>query len=258
MKLILFSFLALFVLAQSSCISYKHVPYFQDLPQNADTIANINNYKAIVIQKNDILNITVTSLNPEASAAFNPPTTSGSTQAGGSGSNAAATGYMVDQNGQVQLPYIGDLKVEGLTTSEAKTLIRKKLVDYLQEPVVRLYINNFKIGVFGGVNSPGIFPVSSERITITDALILAGDLKISAKRNNVLLVREIDGKRKFIRFDLNAKSTFSSPYYYLRTNDLLYIQPGTAIEQRDNIFSNVGIVTSMISIISVILIFTRK
>src|SRR6187402_1479362 len=111
MKLILFSFLACLILVQSSCISYKHVPYFQDLPQK-DTAENINNYKAILIQKNDILNITVTSLNPEASAAFNPPTT-GATQ-GGTG-NAAATGYMVDQNGQIQLPYIGDLKVEGLS-----------------------------------------------------------------------------------------------------------------------------------------------
>jgi len=255
MKLISFSLLAFFILIQCSCISYKKVPYFQDLPSKSDTIENIDNYKAIVIQKNDVLNITVTSLNPEASAVFNPPVTNNQT---GTTNNVAAIGYMVDQKGQIQLPYIGDLKVEGLTTSEAKNLIREKLVNYLLEPVVKLYINNFKIGVFGGVNAPGIFQVSSERITIIDALILAGDLKISSKRNNVVLVREIDGKRKFVHFDLNSKSTFSSPYFYLRPNDAIYVQPGTALEQRDNIFSNVGIVTSLISIISVILIFTRK
>lgn len=256
MKLIPFFFLALLILAVSSCISYKHVPYFQDLPQTSDTAENINNYKSILIQKNDILNISVTSLNPEASAAFNPPTTS--TQSTAGGNNAASTGYMVDQNGEVQLPYIGDVKVEGLTTTEARVLIRKKLVDYLQEPVVRIYINNFKIGVFGGVNTPGLFPINSERVTLTDAIIMAGDLRISAKRANVLLIREVDGKRKYIRFNLNDKSTFNSPYFYLRTNDLIYIEPGTTTEQRDNILSNVGIVSSAISLISVILIFTRK
>ncbi|MGZ3873086.1 MAG: polysaccharide biosynthesis/export family protein [Mucilaginibacter sp.] len=255
MKLIPFFFLALLILAESSCISYKHVPYFQDLPQTSDTAETINNYKSILIQKNDILSITVTSLNPEASAAFNPPTMAGQTAGV---NNAASTGYMVDQNGEVQLPYIGDVKVEGLTTAEARVLIRKKLVDYLQEPVVRIYINNFKIGIFGGVNTPGLFPINSERVTLTDAIIMAGDLKLSAKRGNVLLIREIDGKRKYIRFDLNDKSTFNSPYFYLRTNDLIYIEPGTTIEQRDNILSNVGIITSAISLISVILIFTRK
>ncbi|MDB5123506.1 MAG: sugar transporter [Mucilaginibacter sp.] len=255
MKLQLRYFFLLLLFVESSCISYKHVPYFQDMSQRSDILDDITNYKTIIIQNNDILSITVTSLNPEASAPFSPPVTNQQTN---TAYNPLSSGYLVDQKGNVQLPYIGDVKVAGLTTSEAKDLIRSKLDDFLKEPVVRVYINNFKIGVFGGVNSPGIFQVNNERITLAEALIMAGDLKLTAPRNNILLVREIDGKRKFVRFDLNSKNTFNSPYFYLRNNDLIYIEPGTTIEKRENFFSNIGIVTSLISIISVILIFTRK
>jgi polysaccharide export outer membrane protein len=256
MKLSIYYYaLAVLLLTLSSCVSYKHVPYFQDLPQSPEISGDITNYKTIVIQNNDILSITVTSLNLEASAPFSPPVANQQTN---TAYNPLSSGYLVDQKGNVQLPYIGDVKVAGLTTSEAKDLIRSKLDDFLKEPVVRVYINNFKIGVFGGVNAAGIFQVNNERITLAEALIMAGDLKLTAPRNNILLVREIDGKRKFVRFDLNSKNTFNSPYFYLRNNDLIYIEPGTTIEKRENFFSNIGIVTSAISLISVILIFTRK
>ena len=219
----------------SSCISYKQVPYFKDLPQEKESSENISNYSPLIIQNNDILNITINSLNAEASNIFNPPTAQ----------SAAGSGITVDQNGDIQLPYIGKIHLAGLTSQQATALITQKMLYYLKEPVVRLQLSNFKIAVFGGVGTPGIFQVSNERITLTEALIMAGDLEMNSMRHNVLLVREIDGKRKYIRFDMGSRSTFTSPYFYLKSNDLIYVQPGTSREKRDTVVSNLSLLVSL-------------
>lgn len=226
----------------SSCISYKHVPYFKDLPQEKESSEEISNYSPLIIQKNDILNITINSLNAEASNIFNPP----AAQA------AAGSGITVDQSGDIQLPYIGKIHLAGLTSEQATALITQKMLLYLKEPVVRLQLSNFKIAVFGGVGTPGIFPVTNGRITLTEALIMAGDLEINSMRHNVLLVREIDGKRKYIRFDMGSRSTFTSPYFYLKSNDLIYVQPGTTREKRDTVISNLSLLVSFATFLALI------
>lgn len=227
----------------SSCISYKEVPYFRDLPPEPEISETISNYSPLLIQKNDVLNITINSLNPEASNIFNPPATLPS----------SGTGITVDQNGDIQLPYVGKIRVAGLTSQQAKALITEKILYYLKEPVVRLQLTNFKIAVFGGVSTPGIFQISNERITLTEALIMAGDLEMSARRHNVLLVREIDGKRQFVRFDMGSKSTFTSPYFYLKSNDLIYVEPGTSREKRENIVGNASLLFSVATLIALLL-----
>ncbi len=231
---------------------------FRDLPQTGELKEAITNYKPMVIQKNDILSIRVSSLNAQASALFNNP--DGSGQVGSSGNPVASAGnqagneFLVSDSGYVQLPYIGKIKVANLTTAEATAIITSGLTKHLTQPVVNLKINNFKVSVFGGVNGPGIFTVTTERITVIEALILAGDLKVTAKRQNVLLVREIDGQRKYARFDLGSKSTFDSEYFYLKSNDLIYIQPGTSEEQRNTLLTGVG---ALSTVVSLILILTR-
>jgi len=234
----------------SSCTSYKEIPLFRDLSSIGELSEKITNYSPMIIQKNDILNIRVSSLNAEASAIFNNP--DGIGQQGTTGGLQAGNEFLVNQEGSVQLPYIGKIQVAGKTTPEITALITEALKAHLKEPVVNLKINNFKVAVLGGVGNPGIFTVNTERITVIEALILAGDLRVSSKRHNVLIVREIDGERKYARFDLGSKSTFDSPYFYLKSNDLIYVQPGTSEEQRNTLLGSVGTLTTLTSIILIL------
>lgn len=247
------SIFCVFSLLFGSCTSYKEVPLFRDLPPDGELKEAITNYSPMVIQKNDILSIRVSSLNAEASALFNNPDGLVQQQAVTPG-NQAGNEFLVSQNGEVQLPYIGKIHVAGLTTPEVTELVTEKLKAHLKEPVVNLKINNFKVAVFGGVNGAGIFTVTTERITVIEALILAGDLRVTSKRHNVLIVREIDGERKYARFNLGSKSTFDSPYFYLKSNDLIYVQPGTSEEQRNTLLTGVG---ALSTVVSLILILTR-
>lgn len=210
----------------------------------------------MTVQVDDILAITVSSLNSEASAIFNLGNTS-SIQGAPSGNInpiLTANGFLVDKEGMIQLPIIGSIKVAGLTTNQSRRLIESKLISYLKEPVVSLRIVNLKVSVLGDVARPGVYPVSNERVSIADAISMAGDLTITGVRNNVLLIRETDGKRKYIRFDLHSKDIFSSEYFYLQNNDVLYVQPGNAkYASVDSSYRNVSIVLSALSIIALII-----
>jgi polysaccharide export outer membrane protein len=239
--------LFLLALCLTSCVSYKDVPYFQDL-KNTDIKENIENYLPVTIQKGDILGITVTSLNTEASAQFNLSNSNSATQV----NSAAIPGYLVDEKGEIQLPIIGSLKLMGLTTTEAKNLLQKKLNTYLEAPGVSLRIMNFKVSVFGAVARPGVYPVANERITLTEALSMAGDLNLTAIRN-VRLVRENNGVRETVQLDLRSKAIFNSPYFYLKNNDAIYVTPGTSRETTDNLTRNVGLAISVISILVVVI-----
>jgi polysaccharide export outer membrane protein len=250
-------YLLSFVLFLSSCgVRYKSVPYFQDLKDSGMVQENISNYTVLKIQKDDILAITVSSLNPEASAIFNLGNTS--SNQGNITSNGDPTltsnGFRVDQNGNIQLPLIGSIQVAGLSTLGARELIQSKLTSYLREPVISLRLVNFKISVLGDVAHPGVYAVQNERISVAQALSMAGDLTITAVRNNVLLVREIEGSRQYIRLDLQKKELFNSPYYYLQNNDVLYVQPSNAkYASVDSSYRNVSIILSALSVIALII-----
>jgi len=252
-----FFYLIAAVLLMSSCgVKYKSVPYFTDLPVDSALQEKIENKAILKIQKDDILAITVSSLNPEASAIFNMGNTS-SIQ-GNNTSNAnptnTANGFMVDQKGEIQLPLLGSILVEGLSTNQAREAIQVRLNSYLKEPIVSLRLINFKVSVLGDVAKPGVYPVQNERVSITEALSMAGDLNITAVRNNILLIRENQGKRQYIRFDMQKKDLFNSPYYYLQNNDVLYIQPGNAkYASVDSSYRNVSIILSALSVIALII-----
>ena len=252
-----FFYLITVALIFSSCsVAYKQVPYFQDLPAQDEFQEQIQNHTVMKIQKDDILAITVSSLNPEASAIFNMGNSSAAGAESGSADAKGVNGFLVDQNGDIRLPLVGAVKVEGLSTADARELIQSKLLNYLKEPIVSLRVANLKVSVLGDVSKPGVFPVQNERISVTEALSMAGDLNITAMRKNVLLVREKDGKREFIRLDMNSKKVFDSPYYYLQNNDVLYVQPSNAkYASADTSYRNIGIVLSAISIL--VLIITR-
>jgi len=244
--------LALFFMAMhfASCLNYKKVPYFTDLPQT-DTIAKIlNPYQSPTIQKNDIISITVGSISPEANALF------GFNSGSSAGTYSTGSTYMVDMDGNIEIPLVNKVKVEGLTTKQVRDEVQVKLQAFLKEPIVEVRISNFKVAVLGAVNAPGMISSANERLTLMDAISLAGDLQIDAMRDNVLLIREENGVRKEIRFNLNSSDVLNSPYYYIRSNDIVYVQPGRFGTREINFRSLTYLFTAM-SIFTFILTLTK-
>ena len=251
-------YLAILVLFLSSCgIKYETIPYFTDLPPNENVSQEILNQSILKIQKSDILSVTVSSLDAQSDAYFNLGNIgSAQTTTSGVAASSSPNGYIVDQTGNVQLPYLGAVSVIGLSTAEARTLIAEKLQNggFLTKPVVNLRLVNFKISVLGDVAHSGVYPVQSERITVLEALSLAGDLNITAKRNDVLLLRESEGKRQEIRLNLQSKDLFSSPYFYLQNNDVLVVTPGPAkYASVDSKYRNVSLIISALSVIALLI-----
>ncbi|WP_378982157.1 polysaccharide biosynthesis/export family protein [Pedobacter lithocola] len=234
-----------------SCSAYKQVPYFQDA--KANSTLPIENYSPLTVQKNDILGINITSLNPEASAIFN----NNLTRTNGSNFDVSPVnpvmGYLVDQEGNINLPILGETKVLGITTSEVQQKIMAKVSSLLKGASVTVRLLNFKVSVLGDVEHPGVFPITNERVTVTEALALAGDLNITAKRSNVILIREMDGQRTIFPIDLTSNNAITSTHYYLKNNDVIYVQPGkTKYAQVSRGFQTGTLIVSALSVIAIV------
>ncbi|MCE7066584.1 polysaccharide biosynthesis/export family protein [Dyadobacter sp. CY326] len=238
----------------TSCGSYKHIPYFQDLNRTAALQQDVANFSPVTIQKSDLLGINVNSRNPESSAIFNYNLNRANGPSMDQPTDSPVNGYLVDEKGEINLPLIGNLKVSGLTTSQLRESLTQTLLTYYKDPVVNIRILNFKVAVFGDVARPDVYRLQNERTTITQALSLAGDLNITAMRTNILLVREQDGKRNFIPIDLTSKNLFESPYYYLKNNDEIYVQPDrTKYATVDRGYRVTTLILSGLSIIAIVL-----
>ncbi|NEU10007.1 polysaccharide export protein [Flavihumibacter sp. R14] len=243
-----YSFVLTLFLLLTSCGSYRELLYFQNLDHSRPFKENIENFTAVTIQNDDILGINISSLSSEASALFNVNFASnGNTQ-------GQSLGYQVDTNGAIEIPLLGTFKVAGLSTTELRDQIKQKLQKYLKEPIVNVRILNFKVSVMGDVGKPGVYNVENERITLPEAVTLAGDLNVTADRNNLWLIRERDSQREYIPIDLTSKDIFKSPYFYLKNNDLLYIQPGKAkYSSVSNTYQILGIFLSVLSIVAIVI-----
>ncbi len=202
-----------------ACVSPKQIVSFQDKPvldQFAVSAISDSHYIAL-IQPGDMLNIYVSSASPEASKYFNFSEREDQ--------NSMANIYLVDEKGLVRIPLIGDLHVSGMTSSAARDSLTKRLEKYLLNPAVKLTIRNFRVTVLGEIAHPGVVTVMNERITLPEALAMAGDMTVYSSRDNVLVVRD-DGKKKvYATVDLTSREVFSSPYYYLHANDIVYVEP---------------------------------
>jgi polysaccharide export outer membrane protein len=240
-----------------SCTPYKNVPYFQDLKTDSVIKEKITNYSQLTIQPGDILNLHVSSLNHEADGLFNYNLERQTTQTAGNLPGVEQTtvfGYKVDQEGNIHLPMVGEFKVAGLSTDEIAAKLETRLSEFLSKLNVQVRLQNFKISVLGDVKSPGSFLLENETITVSEALSLAGDLNTTGIRTNVLLIREINGERKYIRLDLTSKSLFNSPYYYLRNRDVIYVQPNKERVNNDSTaFAKASLVLTVLSILAIIL-----
>ncbi|RDC54291.1 polysaccharide export protein [Pedobacter chinensis] len=240
-----YCFLLAIVSLLSSCGSYKNIPYYQDLNRDIPTVDQVKNYSPLTIRPTDILAIKVTSRTPESSSIFSYEPNN---------QQNAIPGYQVDTKGNVHLPIVGSVKAEGLTTTELQEKLNVMLLKFYNDPVVNVRILNFKVSVYGDVERPNVYSLQNERTTITQALSLAGDLNITAMRKSVILVREEDGKRQFIPIDLTSKKIFESPYYYVRNNDEIYVQPDrTKYATVDRGYRTATLVLSGLSIIAIVL-----
>ena len=221
---LLFVIFIITLLSTTSCGSKRDILYFQDYDQSNNQY-NIG-YSARIMP-NDNLFITVTASNPNAVEVFNMAQFSR-----GSITNASLDvfGYLVDQNGNINLPLVGELQVAGLTKSEVTDLIQERINVYLEEkPIVNVRILNFKVHIMGEVVRPGTYTITDERISIPHALSMAGDLTIFGERKTIKLTRiESDGKINTHIIDLTKGDIFNSPYYYLRQNDVIYVSPNKA------------------------------
>ncbi|GAA4458936.1 polysaccharide biosynthesis/export family protein [Nibrella saemangeumensis] len=198
--------------------------YFQPESPTADSVATaIKDQYVFRLAPGDIIAINVSSLSKEADAQFNPFVGSSLTVGSTSGENNLPIGYRVSEDGTINFPKLGRIKVVDLTTTELERRLSEQLLTSLREPYVTVRLLNFKVSVLGEVAKPSVFTVQNERITLTEALSLAGDLTQFGQREDVLVVREMAGQRTFGRVDLRSRTLFSSPYYYLKPNDVIYI-----------------------------------
>lgn len=211
----------------ASCSTPNNIAYFQN--KAVDHPEKIDKHAGIVIQPKDMLSIIVSSKNPELVVIFNLPVVS--YQAGSevvsSGAAQRLMGYVVDNEGFIDFPILGPIKVSGLTRWELSELIKNKLLNggYLSDAVVTVEFMNFKVSVIGEVNSPGTYTIDGDKVTILQAISLAKDLTIYGMRENVSVIRERDGERTIYEINLCDVSLFNSPAYYLQQNDIVYVQP---------------------------------
>ena len=250
---ILFSFLTVAALF-ASCQSYKKVPYLQDAEVINQAQQQEKLYDATIMPK-DLLTIVVSCTNPELAVPFNlvaaTPTTAGISQMQLTTTQPTLQQYLVDNEGRINFPVLGTLKVGGLTKSQAEELIIKNLKPYIKEtPIVTVRMSNYKISVLGEVTRPGTFTITNEKVNLLEALAMAGDMTVWGLRDNVKLIREdANGKQEIHTLDLNKSETILSPYYWLQQNDVIYVTPNKAKARNSDIGNSTSLWFSATSIL---------
>ncbi|MFB9052823.1 polysaccharide biosynthesis/export family protein [Formosa undariae] len=211
-------------LALASCGgSRESIVYFQD--EMANGSSKIADFE-LKFKPDDLLTIDVSGLDPEAAKPFNLPAVSyNATSVISAQGNLKMQTYLIDKDGQIEFPVLGTLKLGGLSRSDANRFLKEKLSEYLKDPIVNIRLANFTVTVIGEVKNPGTYTVQDEKISLTEALGLAGDLTIYGKRDNVFLIREVDGENRYHKFDLTSINVMNSAYFYLTQNDVIYVEP---------------------------------
>lgn len=249
LKLIIISLLSF------SC-SQRNLVYFSDIGPNATFTTPLDSLIEQRFQEDDLLSITVTSLNAESNMLFNAGVL---VPSGGTGNTVISTpineNYLIDKDGFINYPVIGKIKLKGLTKLEAVSKMAILLDEYVQNPIINIRLMNFKVTVIGEVQKPSSFIIPTEKVTILEALGLAGDMTAFGKRENVLIVREKNGVRSTTRLNLNNKDVLASPYYYLQQNDVIYVEPyKTKSIQSDNNPRTIAFISSFLSLATLILL----
>jgi len=246
-------FILITTLFLSSCASRQDLVYFQD----ADKEIELSVKYVLTYKPDDLITISVSALDMDAVRPFNLYVAAFRGTAGGITSTPSLQTYLIDATGNIDFPVIGTVPIGGLSRKEATRLVTDKLLPYIKDPIVNIRITNFKISVLGEVNAPGTFNIPNERVTLPEALGLARDLKIQGIRANILIIREVDGKITKNYIDLRTNALFSSPFYYLQQNDVVYIEPNNSRIKESRVNPNTSIFLSSVSIlISLLAILT--
>jgi len=242
-NLLKYNLLLVLLLQLSACVSKKDIIYFQNDAIDQSKVSN--SYKTI-IKPDDVLQITITALDTEAVRPFNLSAVTYSTSSNSAIGVAQQQTYLVDTKGEIDFPVLGKLKIGGLTRDELIEFLKNKLEpDYILNPNINIRIANYKVTVLGDVRLPGSYSVPNERITILEAIGLAGDLNISGQRHNIVVNREENGKKVQYQVDLLSKKLFTSPVYYLQQNDVVYVEPNYAKIQSASSNSNTSLFISV-------------
>lgn len=205
----------------SSCVAKEKIIYFQGIDNMQNSGSN-SNYEPL-FKPDDILLINVSALDPLASEPFNLRIEQGAGIAQGVGLQRQT--YLVDNSGDIQFPVLGTIRVGGLTRAQLTDKLIERLKEYITDPVVNIRIMNYKVSVLGEVKSPGVYTINSDRITLPEVVAMAGDLTLYGKRDNILIIREINGVKTNVRVDMRDPALLNSPFYYLTQNDVVYVQP---------------------------------
>ncbi|MGB8703395.1 MAG: polysaccharide biosynthesis/export family protein [Gillisia sp.] len=253
MKYIFVVFILLFTL--SGCSTRKEIVYFQD-PQDIDHMKDLMEFEP-TIEVNDVLNVNVSSIDDEVVKPFQK-NSGNQQQIGGGQQNPTLRGYLVDIKGDIQFPVLGKIHVAGKTRSELEAFLTKKIKAYVTDAVVEVRLLNFKVTVLGEVGSPGVIDVEDGRISFPELIARAGDVKYTGKRQNIVVIREKEGEKTIGYVDLTSSDVFKNPFYYLKQNDIVYVEPTyKQVKTAGFITSYTGLLSLGTTILSLIILFTR-
>lgn len=236
-----------------SCASKKDIVYYQNIDGLVSS-EKLNSYE-IKIQADDLLTIIVSADDPESALPFNLSTIS----VPSANSIMTARGqemwqsYLVDAAGTIDFPVLGKLKVGGLSRSELMQLLGSKIATYIKNPIINIRLTNFKVSVQGEVTIPGTYSINSDRVTLVEALSMAKDLTIYGRRDNILVIRELNGVKSYNRVDITKADFINSPFYYLAQNDVVYVEPNKTRINGAAVGANTGVIISITSLLITII-----
>jgi len=254
MKKILVPLLGIVILLLSGCATSKEILYFQDIEQTTPKVMQTK-YET-KIKKDDILSIIVSGPDKIVVQPYNLSLSEGGTSSSYNPENSVLK-YTVDSEGNIDFPILGKIKVEGMTRSELVDYLTQEVSKDVKDPIIYVKVTNYKVTILGEVKAPGTYNINSEKINILEALGVAGDLLLTAQRDNIILIREIDGKQEHFKINLKNSSLLSSPYFYLQQNDVIYVpQSPTRVAQGTMatglwsiIFSSITTIVTVVSLI---------
>lgn len=211
-------FIAIYTCLATGCAPRRDLVYFSNLAKQSSEEKLPS--QEVKIQQNDLLSVSINSLNQESNVLF-----AVNTKAPSAENNYKVEGYRVNKEGMINLPVVGNVRLEGLTIEQAQNTISRELDKYVKKPVVDVQLVNFKVTVIGEVNRPSNFTVQGDNINLLQALGMAGDMTVYGKRENVLVIREQNGQRVMKRLNLNNQDVMNSPFFSLKQNDIVYVEP---------------------------------
>jgi len=256
MKFLLYTVLTvLFIGTFTSCVSRERIVYFQDIEKLASqNNLSENNTK---IKPNDLLSITVSSIDLDAVRPFNLGMGNGSSASGTTGATSQA-GYLVDSEGNIEFPVLGTVHAAGLNRKQLNDILKEKVSAYVKNSIITIRILNFNITILGEVKAPGTYAIKGERITLPEAIGLAGDLTLFGRRDNILIIREVEGKREYKFVDIRKIDVMDTDYYYLQQNDVVYVEPNKAQIQGSSVNKNTSLYFSIASLLLTIAILVTR